>query len=251
MKFYTLIIFTFINVSLCQAQFGEGAQMLSGDVNFDFVNSKNNSEDFVSPFIKNNNEDNKYGFGIELGYGKFKKENNVWMFGIGYTYLFSEINRIFSDTSRIINSISTNHNYRYTAFAEKLNFIPIKSNWGINYSVKGLVSYNTVNNKSKGNYYYNSNDSSFVLEGMSDGNYYELAISGNLGAYYVLNKYFLLFSQINVFTANLNYTKNTDTYLGNLRKIENSNFGFNLTGALTPTFKLGDISIGLRYIIPN
>lgn len=251
MKFYALIVFTFINVSLCRAQLSKGSQIFSGNVNYDFGSSKNNSEDFVSPFVKNNNEENRYGFGIELGYGKFKKDNSVWLFGLGYTNIFSETNRIFSDTSKSINSISTNTYHRYTAFAEKLNFIPIKSNWGINYSVKGLVSYNTVNNKSKGNYYYNSNDSSFVLEGMSDGNYYELAISGNLGAYYVLNKHFLLFSQINVFTANLNYNKNTDTYLGNFRKIENSNFGFNLKGALTPTFKLGDISIGLRYIIPN
>ncbi|MBJ7427502.1 MAG: hypothetical protein JHD28_00860 [Bacteroidia bacterium] len=158
---------------------------------------------------------------------------------------------MFSDTSRTINSISTNHNYRYTAFAEKLNFIPIKSNWGINYSFKGLVSYNSLNSNSKGNYYYNSNDSSFVLEGRSEGDYYQLAISGNLGAYYVLNTHFLLFSQINVFTANLNFNKNTDSYLGNLRKIEDNRFSFNLTGALTPTFKLGDISVGLRFIIPN
>ncbi len=251
MKFYALIIFTLINVSLCQAQFGKGSQILSGNINFDFGSSKNNSEDFVSPFTKINNEENNYGFGIELGYGKFKKENSVWIFGIGYTYIYSESNRMFSDTSRTINSISTNHNYRYTAFAEKLNFIPIKSNWGISYSIKSLVSYNPLYSASKSSYYYSSNDSAFVLEGQSDGYYYQLAISGNLGTYYVLNKHFLLFSQINVFTANLNYTKNSDTYLGNFRKIENSNFGFNLAGALTPAFKLGDISIGLRYIIPN
>jgi hypothetical protein len=249
MKFYALIIFTLINASLCQAQFGKGAQMLSGNVNFDFGNSKTNVEDFVSPFTKNKDEENKYGFGIELGYGKFKKENTVLLYGLGYTYLFSESNRMVSDTGKVAKTNSLNSNYRYTLFAEKLNFIPIKSNWGLIYSVKGLVGYNTANSTSKGNYYNITKDSNVISESISDGNYFQLAVSGNLGAYYTINKHFLLFSQINVFTANLDFNNYTDSYSGNVRKIENSSFGFNLTGALTPSFKLGDISIGLKYLI--
>ena len=50
MKFYALIIFTLINASLCQAQFGKGSQMLSGNVSIDLASSKNNTEDYVSPF---------------------------------------------------------------------------------------------------------------------------------------------------------------------------------------------------------
>lgn len=251
MKFYLLILFTLINISICIAQFNKGAQMISGTVNFDLASSKNNTEDYVSPFTKNNNEEDKYGFGIELGYGRFKKENTVWVFGIGYSYLFSKVNQTVSDTGRSAKINGVNSDYRYTFFAENLNFIPIKSNWGITYSIKGLFGYNTLNSNSKSNYHYNYNDSSFIGESSSDGANYLLSFSGNLGAYYTINKHFLLFSQINVFTSNLSFFNNTNTYFGNVRKTENSGFGFNLTSALTPVFKLGDISIGLKYIIPN
>lgn len=249
MKFYLLVLFTFININLCQAQFNKGTQMLSGNVSIDLASSKNNTEDYVSPFTKNNNEENKYGFGIELGYGKFKKVNTIVLYGLGYSYLFSEANLTNSDTSRSLKINSVNNDYRYTIFAENLNFIPLKNNWGITYSFKGLFAFNTLKSTSKSSYYYNYNDSSFIGESSSDGANYLLSFSGNLGAYYTINKHFLLFSQLNVFTANLNFFNNTNTYLGNVRKTENAGFGFNLTGALTPTFKLGDISIGLKYLI--
>ncbi len=249
MKFYALIIFTLINASLCRAQFGKGSQMLSGNVNFDLASSKNSTEDYVSPFTKNNNEEDKYGFGIELGYGKFKKENTVWVFGLGYSYMLSKVYQTLSDTGRSVKTNSKNADYKYTLFAENLNFIPIKNNWGLTYSFKSLLAYNTLKSNSKSNYYFNYNDSSFIGENSSDGANYLVSFSGNLGAYYNINKHFLLFSQLNVVTANLNFFNNTNTYLGNVRKTENAGFGFDLVGALTPAFKLGDISIGIQYLI--
>lgn len=249
MKFYVLVIFTLINIRLCLAQFGKGSQIFSGNINTDFANSNSNSEDFVSPFTKNYNEEKKYGFGLELGYGKFKKENTVLLFGLSYSYSYSESRQMFSDTSKSVKSSGQNFENKYNLFIEKLNFIPIKSNWGLIYSFRGLFGYNTVNSSSKNNFYFSSNDSIVNLEGSSNSNYLQLAASGNLGAYYTINKHFLLFSQINVFTVDLNFNNYKNNYLGNLRKIENSSFGFNLTGALTPAFKLGDISIGIKYLI--
>jgi hypothetical protein len=73
---------------------------------------------------------------------------------------------------------------------------------------------------------------------------YKATLAESFGAYYFLNKKFVFFRELNPFRVNFtldNNLKNTSN--GNF---EDNKFGFDLTGALTPNFKLGDISFGLK-----
>ncbi len=236
-------------INTLQAQFNKGTRMLNGNGNFDFSNNKNNSEDLIGLKQTSETENNGFGYGIQLGYGKFKKENKVLVYGLGYGFINDETYTNKTDSikqSHFSSQVTTNS---YLIFIENLNFIPIKNNWGLIYSIKGVISYNLSENNNTTTTKFIVNDSNTFNKGSYITNYFQVSAIGNLGVYYCLNKNFLLFSQLNLCGANLSFNNSTTNSSSN--KSENNNLSFNLTGALTPTIKLGDISIGLRYIIPN
>jgi hypothetical protein len=239
-----LIIFA---INSLQAQFSKGTRMLNGNGNFDFSNNKSSSEDITGLKQRNETENNMFGYGLQLGYGKFRKENKVLVYSLGYSFVSNETN------SNKIDSIKTGIYYSkgttnsYLIFIENLNFLPIKNNWGILYSIKSSVGYNLSENNTTTTTKFIANDSNVLNKSSYITNYFQVSAFGNLGVYYCLNKKFLLFSQLNLCGVNLNF--NTSTTNSSSNKSENTSFSFNLTGALTPTFKLGDISIGLKYLI--
>jgi hypothetical protein len=245
-KIVLLSLIIFLLNSL-QAQFSKGTRMLNGNGNFDISNSKNISEDFVGLKQKTETKNNTFGYGFQLGYGKFKKENKVLVYGLGYSFVSNEINSNKIDTVKNGIYYAKGTTNSYLIFIENLNFLPIKNNWGVLYSIKGSISYNLSENNNTTTTKFIANDSNVFNKGAYSNNYFQVSVYGNLGVYYCLNKNFLLFSQLNLCGADLSF--NNSAISSSTNKSENTNFSFNLTGALTPVFKLSDISIGLKYMI--
>jgi hypothetical protein len=78
-------------------------------------------------------------------------------------------------------------------------------------------------------------------------NTYSANLQINIGAYYLFHKNFILFTQFNLLGVALSYS-NTD-YKTKTQNSNSDSYTFNFSGVLTPTYKLGDFSIGLKYII--
>jgi hypothetical protein len=74
-------------------------------------------------------------------------------------------------------------------------------------------------------------------------------IQGNVGAYYMLSKHLLLFTQFNLLGLNVSFSNSNTNNVNS--SSESTTVSFDMSGTLTPTYKLGDINIGIKYLIPT
>lgn len=244
----------FISVILCafafisKAQFNVGVKLLSGNLTANIQNNTNNAQDLDGLKTIKIEKYNSIGAGIELGYGKISKPNKAIIYGLGYSnYQIIKSTNQTDTLKNYLNNDESNNN-SYYLFAEKINFIPVKTNWGFMYNFKASLRYENSKNNYANNTKYSKNDS--VISGFSNSveNAYTANMQINIGAYYIFHQNFILFTQLNLLGTSLGYTN-----FENKGKSQNTNsdsYIFNFSGVLTPTYKLGDLSIGLKYIIP-
>ncbi|MFZ4797028.1 MAG: hypothetical protein ACOYMA_06005 [Bacteroidia bacterium] len=244
----------FVSIILCaiafvsKAQFNTGAKLLSGNLTANIQNNTNNTQDLEG--LKNIKIEkyNSIGAGIELGYGKITKPNkaNIYGFGYGNYQIIKSTNQTDTIKNYLINDESNNNSYYL--FAEKINFIPVKANWGFMYNFKASLRYENLKNNYSNNIKYSKNDS--VISGFSNSveNAFTANLQINIGAYYLFNQNFILFTQLNLLGTSLGYTNFENK--GRSQNTNSDSYTFNFTGVLTPTYKLGDFGIGLKYIIP-
>ena len=244
-----LIILLFITSFISKAQFNVGVKMLSGNISSAIQNNtvtNNNSSSFVYKTI--DTRDN-YGVGLEVGYGKIKAQNQIFIFGLGFTYNISLVNNKRYDTTAFSESKSTGNTYTYYVFGEKTYFIPMSIKYGFMYNFNSNIRYSHTENDDS---YYSrmfSNDSTNIRNLGHSNSSVIGRIQGNVGAYYMLNKHLLLFTQFNLLGLNVTFSNSNTNNVNS--SSESNNVSFDMSGILTPTYKLGDINIGIKYLIPS
>ena len=186
-------------------------------------------------------------YSLQLGYGQFKKENVVLLYGLGYSNNIKDIKTNGKDSTRLFNGNTQDKSGSYSVFIDKQTFIPIKNNIGIYYSINPMLSYGTTNSKSNFETTNTQNDSVVKSFNTSERAFFIASLGGNFGVFYRINKYLVLTGQINVFRARIIYSK-SKVYNQSNDESENSEFGFQLYGAISPNFALNDVSIGLSFI---
>jgi hypothetical protein len=247
-KFILLILF-FLLTLISKAQFNIGVRMVSGNISSAIQNNSatnNNPKSFV---YKSTDTRENYGVGIELGYGKIKVQNQIFIYGLGFTYNLSLINNKRYDTTAFTETKSSGNTYSYFIFGEKSFFIPISPKYGFMYNLNTNLRYSHTSNDDS---YYSrmfSNDSANIRNLGHSNSSVQAKIQGNVGAYYMLNKHLLLFTQFNLLGLNLTFSNSNTNNLNS--SSESNNVSFDMSGILTPTYKLGDINIGIKYLIPS
>ncbi len=223
--------------------------MVSGNISSAIQNNSatnNNPKSFV---YKSTDTRENYGVGIELGYGKIKVQNQIFIYGLGFTYNLSLINNKRYDTTAFTETKSSGNTYSYFIFGEKSFFIPISPKYGFMYNLNTNLRYSHTSNDDS---YYSrmfSNDSANIRNLGHSNSSVQAKIQGNVGAYYMLNKHLLLFTQFNLLGLNLTFSNSNTNNLNS--SSESNNVSFDMSGILTPTYKLGDINIGIKYLIPS
>lgn len=249
-KHLFLLALLFVGQQLAFAQFNVGSRLVTSNVN---LLLDNNKSDGSGANTGNNTSykstDNKGDFKIELGYGKIKKENSVTVFGLGYGYSYRNSASNTKDSLLIRDNSSDFKTISFSAFAERNNFVPMQKNWGFLYTLRTGIGLdfnnsNTINNTKKTN-----NDSLVQRIFSSDGIAIQGSILFHIGVYYQLQKHLLLFTQINVLGAKIGSTITNSENSGNKQELES--FDITLTGALTPLYKISDLTIGIKFLIPS
>ena len=244
----------FVSIILCaiafvsKAQFNTGTRLISGNITANIQNTSNNSEDLDGLKIKKTEQNNIIGAGIELGYGKIKKQNKANIFGLGYSKSQSTKTTNQTETLKTYKNIDESNINNYYLFAEKNNFIPVKPNWGFMSNLNARLQYSNSIISYSSQTKDLPNDFTTYGIGSVTSNYYIANLQINIGAYYVFHKNFILFTQLNLLGASLGYS-NSNTKATN-QNTNSETYIFNFSGVLTPTYKLGDFGIGLKYIIP-
>lgn len=244
----------FVSIILCtiafvsKAQFNAGARLISGNITANIQNTSNNSENLDGLKTKKTEQNNVIGAGIELGLGKITRPNKATIYGFGYSNNQNTKSSNFSDSLKNIVLNDETINNAFHLFAEKINFISVKNNWGFMYNLNASMKYENSKSDFSNNTKYLQNDSTTFGFSHITNNTYSANLQINIGAYYLFHKNFMLFTQLNLLGTSLGYTKNeikTD-----YQNTNGNAYTFNFSGVLTPTYKLGDFSIGLKYIIP-
>lgn len=244
----------FIGVILCaiafisKAQFNIGTKLISGNITANIQNNTSNSEDLYDLKINRTDKTNAVGAGIELGYGKITKSNKATIYGFGYSNNQNTKSSNLTDSLKKIVLNDESNNNSYYLFAEKINFIPVKTNWGFMYNLKASLKYESSKSNYANNTKYLQNDSITIGFSNLSTNTYSANLQINIGAYYLFHKNFMLFTQLNLLGTSLGYTNNE--IKTNNQNTSSDSYTFNFSGVLTSTYKLGDFSIGLKYIIP-
>ena len=248
-KHLFLLALLFVGQQLAFAQFNVGSHLVTSNVNLLLDSRKSNNIGTNTGNTPSKNTVDMGEFKIELGYGKIKKENSVVVFGLGYGYAYRNSTSNTKDTLLIRDDNSVSKTFSFSAIAESNNFVPMQKNWGFLYTLRtgidiGFNSNSTINNTKKPN-----NDSLVQRIFTSEG----ISIQGNIlfhiGAYYQLQKHLLLFTQINVLGAKIGSTISNSENSGNKQDLES--FNIELTGALTPLYKISDLTIGIKFLIPS
>lgn len=234
---------------ISRAQFNVGVKMLSGNISAAIQNNTSTNNNPTSYVYKTIDTRDNYGVGLELGYGKIKVENQIFIFGLGFTYNISLVNNKRYDTTAFSESKSTGNTYSYYVFGEKTFFLPMSPKYGFMYNFNSNIRYSHTENDDS---YYSrmvSNDSAYIRYLGHSNTSVQAKLQGNVGAYYMLNKHLLLFTQFNLLGLNVTFSNSNSNNVNSTS--ESNNVSFDMSGILTPTYKLGDINIGIKCLIPS
>jgi hypothetical protein len=248
-KHFFLLALLFVGQQLAVAQFTIGSRIITSNLNLSLNNLNTNTSRANTGNTVFLNTYNEGAFNIGLGYGRIKQENRVTIFGLGYNYSYRNDASNTKDTLLIRDNTNDNKSASFSAFAEMTNFVPMQKNWGFLYTLRTGINLGFNNNVTNNDTKKLSNDSLVQRKTTTEG----AAIQGNIlfhiGAYYQLQKHFLLFTQINILGAQIGYNiLNSDN---SANKLQSEGFGITLTGALTPLYKISDLTIGVKFLIPS
>lgn len=226
------------------AQFAKGTRMIGASIGASYTDDHNSELD-VWRSLNNKRISTDHDYIIGLSYGKFKKDNMLLNAGISYEFAYNLLQRSTNDTAAA---------YAESNDRQTIHHVTINGGSAWYYPVWTTVGFYHAEAVSVGYSHTTSEATDLTPSGISS--HYKVPGSQsigtgagfNLGAYYMVTPRLMLLAELKLIQVALSYK--WEKSVSGTRQINDHSFAISTTGTLTPNYKLSDVSIGIRYVIP-